>query len=382
MKYDFLIRTGHVIDTAQGIDGKADVFICNSKIVPAPKSHDYEVDEIIDASGYYVLPGLIDFHTHLAYRASDFGLNPDLFTLPNCITSAVDAGSAGPGAIEAMIHESMAQSSITMRCFMNVASGGMVTEEYFENNNPDLFAIKRMEYIFERYAEYILGFKVRIGKNFSKDQRLRPLVGAENLRDRFDLPVCCHVTLPEDPYDDIMPLLRKDDILCHCYQKQGQYCILDESGKVLSSVLDARARGVIFDGAAGRRNHDLSVIRKCIDQGFLPDVISTDVVIPSVYRKTVFCLPYTMSEYLEAGMPLTDVLRAVTETPAHLMHMDGQIGTLAPGALADVAIMKLAEHPVHFQDLLGNSMEGNHLFVPKMTIKAGQIAYRDIEFTF
>ena len=211
---------------------------------------------------------------------------------------------------------------------------------------------------------------------------MRPLVVADNLRDRFDLPVCCHVTLPEDPYDDIMPLLRKDDILCHCYQKQGQYCILDESGKVLSSVLDARARGVIFDGAAGRRNHDLSVIRKCIDQGFLPDVISTDVVIPSVYRKTVFCLPYTMSEYLEAGMPLTDVLRAVTETPAHLMHMDGQIGTLAPGALADVAIMKLAEHPVHFQDLLGNSMEGNHLFVPKMTIKAGQIAYRDIEFTF
>ena len=104
MKYDFLIRNGHVIDTAQGIDGKADVFICNSKIVPAPKSHDYEVDEIIDASGYYVLPGLIDFHTHLAYRASDFGLNPDLFTLPNCITSAVDAGSAGPGAIESMIH--------------------------------------------------------------------------------------------------------------------------------------------------------------------------------------------------------------------------------------------------------------------------------------
>ena len=40
MKYDFLIRNGHVIDTAQGIDGKADVFICNSKIVPAPKSHD------------------------------------------------------------------------------------------------------------------------------------------------------------------------------------------------------------------------------------------------------------------------------------------------------------------------------------------------------
>ena len=89
-----------------------------------------------------------------------------------------------------------------------------------------------------------------------------------------------------------------------------------------------------------------------------------------------------MSEYLEAGMPMNDVIRAVTATPAHLMHMDGQIGTLAPGALADVAIMKLTERPVQFKDLMGNEMSGNHLFVPKMTIKAGQIAYRDIEFTF
>ena len=382
MKYDFLIHGGHVVDPARGIDEVADIFIYNSKIVPAPETDDYEVDEVIDAAGCYVFPGLIDFHTHLAYRASDFGLNPDLFTLPNGITSAVDAGSAGPGAIEAMIHESMAQSAITMRCFMNVASGGMVTEEYFENNNPDLFAIKRMEYIFERYAQYILGFKVRIGKYFSKEQRLRPLEGAEALRDRFGLPVCVHVTLPEDPYDAIMPMLREGDILCHCYQKQGEYSILDEKGHVLSSVLEARERGVIFDGASGRRNHDLSVIRRCLDQGFCPDVISTDVVIPSVYRKSVFCLPYTMSEYLEAGMPMNEVIRAVTATPAHLMHMDGQIGTLAHGALADVAIMKLAERPVPFKDLMGNEMAGNHLFVPKMTIKAGQIAYRDIEFTF
>lgn len=382
MKYDFIIQNGHVVDPARSVNGVEDIFIYNSKIISAPLSQDYEADEIIDASGHYVFPGLIDFHTHLAYRASDFGLNPDLYTLPNGITSAVDAGSAGPGALEAFIHDTMAQSFITMRCFMNVASGGMVTEQYFENLAPELFDVKRMEYLFERYSEYILGFKVRIGKHFSKQYRLRPLEAAERLRDKFHCPVCVHVTMPEDSYDVIMPMLREGDILCHCFQKQGAYSILDETGSILPSLLEARARGVLFDGAAGRRNHDLSIIQRSLAQGFQPDIISTDAVTHSVYRKSVFCLPYTMSEYLDAGMPLEDVIRAVTATPAKLMHLDRKIGTLAPGALADVAIVKLAERPVVYKDQMGNEMEGNHLFVPKMTIKAGRIAYRDIAFTF
>jgi predicted amidohydrolase len=89
-----------------------------------------------------------------------------------------------------------------------------------------------------------------------------------------------------------------------------------------------------------------------------------------------------MSAYLALGMPLADVLRAVTATPAKLMHMEGQIGTLAPGALADVAIVKLADHPMTFQDQFQNVVQGDRLFVPMLTVKAGRKAFVRIDFAF
>lgn len=382
MKYDFIIKNGHVIDPARGVDAVENVYIRHSKIVPAPMDEDYEAEEIVDAGGCYVFPGLINFHTHLGYRNTDIGLNTDLYTLPNGVTSAVDQGSAGPGNMEGMIHETIAQSSITMKCFMNVASTGMVTEQYFEDLHPEFFDVDRMEYLLERYSSEILGFKVRIGKKFSKELNLIPLEAAIKLGNQFQLPVATHVTDPESSYDEIMPYFRKGDILCHCFQKQGEYSILDNNGKILNSVEEARDRGVIFDGAAGRRNYSLDIIQKALNQGFEPDIISDDVIAQTVYRKIVFALPYTMSVYLAAGMPMDRIIRAVTATPAHLMHMDGQIGTLAPGALADVAIMSIMDKKMVLKDLVGNEMSAEKLFVPMMTIKAGRIAYRRIDFTF
>lgn len=382
MKYDFLIQNGHVVDPARGIDGPADVYIRNSRIVPPPEGADAEVEEVIDASGYWVFPGLVEFHTHLAYRSSDVGLNPDLYMLPNGVTSAVDAGSGGPCNYEAFIHETCAQSSLTIKSFLNVASTGIITEQYFENLDPQFYDVKRMEYLFERYPQEILGFKVRIGKRFSKELDLIPLDAAEELGETFHCPVCLHAVHPESDYDAILSRLRPGDILCHCFQNQGPYNILTPQGGPLPSAVAARERGVIFDGASGRKNHDLTVIRAALDSGFPPDVISTDVVTHSVYRTSVFALPYVMSEYLNLGMPLGEIIRAVTQTPARLMGLEGQIGTLAPGALADVAIFRMREKPLVFRDQMGNAMEGSRLLVPQMTLKAGRIAYRDMEFTF
>lgn len=382
MKYDFLIQNGHVVDPSRGIDGVADIFVYNSKIVPSPTKSDYEVDEIIDAAGCFVFPGLVEFHTHLAYRSSDVGLNPDLYMLPNGITSAVDAGSGGPCNYEALLHETFAQSSLTLKSFLNVASTGIITEQYFENLDPQFYDVKRMEYLFERYSQEILGFKVRIGKRFSKELNLTPLDAAEELGQKFDCPVCLHAVHPESDYTAILSRLRPGDILCHCFQNQGPYNILSSENKVLPAAWEARARGVIFDGASGRKNHDISVISAALRDGFMPDIISTDVVTHSVYRTSVFALPYVMSEYINAGMPLPEVIRAVTETPARLMRMAGEIGTLCPGSLADVAIFKLREQPLTFRDQMGNSLEGNLLLIPQMTIKAGRIAYRSMEFTF
>ena len=102
MKYDYVIQNGYVIDPAVGTETVKSVYIRNNRIVEPPVDGTVEDAVVINASGCLVLPGLIDFHTHLGYQLSDFGLNPDLYTLPNGITAAVDAGSGGTANFEGM----------------------------------------------------------------------------------------------------------------------------------------------------------------------------------------------------------------------------------------------------------------------------------------
>jgi len=67
MKPDILIKNGHVIDPANGVNKKCDVLIRDEKIsqvsenIKVPKKGDCKV---IDASDKLVVPGLIDIHVH------------------------------------------------------------------------------------------------------------------------------------------------------------------------------------------------------------------------------------------------------------------------------------------------------------------------------
>ena len=80
------------------------------------------------------------------------------------------------------------------------------------------------------------------------------------------------------------------------------------------------------------------------------------------------------------GMPLMDVMAATTSTPARLMGMEKEIGTLAPGACADIAIFKQVERAVTFVDTKGVRWEGNTLLIPQLTVRAGQVLFRQIDF--
>ncbi|PYT12812.1 MAG: hypothetical protein DMG59_22345 [Acidobacteria bacterium] len=49
---------------------------------------------VVDVSGYYVTPGLIDINARFDFREDRSNLKPDYNTLPNGVTTAVDAGSS------------------------------------------------------------------------------------------------------------------------------------------------------------------------------------------------------------------------------------------------------------------------------------------------
>lgn len=117
-----------------------------------------------------------------------------------------------------------------------------------------------------------------------------------------------------------------------------------------------------------------------MEQGFHPDFISTDVT-PLSNNRNGFAknLPYLMSKYLELGMSLYDVIRAVTEMPAKWLRLDN-IGTLRAGSFADVTILKLENTSTSHLDIQGNCLEVHQLLRPQMTILDGEIVYSQIDF--
>jgi len=61
-----LIQNGHVIDPAAGRDGKYDILIEDTKVSEiAPHIEAERADQVVAASGCYVVPGFIDLHVHL-----------------------------------------------------------------------------------------------------------------------------------------------------------------------------------------------------------------------------------------------------------------------------------------------------------------------------
>lgn len=69
---DILLKGGHVIDPANGIDRVMDVAIAGDRIVEvAPNISSRNARRVIDVSGLYVTPGLIDLHTHVYFGTTD-----------------------------------------------------------------------------------------------------------------------------------------------------------------------------------------------------------------------------------------------------------------------------------------------------------------------
>lgn len=380
MKYDYVIQNGYVIDPAVGTETVKSVYIRNNRIVEPPVDGTVEDAVVINASGCLVLPGLIDFHTHLGYQLSDFGLNPDLYTLPNGITAAVDAGSGGTANFEGMYQNVFSRAMITIRSFLNVAATGIITERYLENLDPSRFDEKKMALLFDRYKDVLLGFKVRVGRNTSGERNLEPLKRTVELAERFQCRVCLHATQLDTGYDEIFRIMRKGDIVCHIFQGDNQNNILGGSDHIEDYVYEGREKGILFDCACGRVNYSNQIMETAFAEGFWPDIVSTDIIGFSIYGPKIHSLLSVMSQYLAMGMPLNDLVRAVTATPAHIMGLSNQIGTLEPGAKADIFITKLVENPMDITDKFGRTVHLNMTFVPLLTLKEGQLAYRSIQF--
>ena len=387
MKLDYIIRRGRVIDPASGIDEVRDVYVRNMRIVdPGDETVECKADQIIDAADMIVAPGLIDFHTHLFHEGSAISIHPDMM-IAQGTTSAVDAGSAGTATYEAFYKSVVAQSLLRVKSFLTVYSGGQLDPKLCEDFNPRFYNVEKMERVVEKYRDNILGLKIRLSRGVVPDETgteyLKACVAiAEELDRRLGtkLRVCVHTTNPPVSAGELADCLRPGDIFCHCFHGMGN-TIVQPDGSIDPPVLEARERGVLFDAANGRGNFGLKTARAALAAGFLPDIISSDLTVDKFnmppYDKNLLLV---LSKYLCLGLDLPTVLRCCTAAPAKLMGLEGQIGTLQPGAFADVAVFKLKKAAYVQKDFRDDALCCDRLLVPQLTMVAGEIQYCQADF--
>jgi predicted amidohydrolase len=179
-----------------------------------------------------------------------------------------------------------------------------------------------------------------------------------------------HVTDPPVPLSQILDLLEPGDIVSHFLHGRGMG-ILDEKKRVSVPVRTALERGFLFDVGHGRNHLNFSVARRALDEGFLPDTISSDLTRKgkaSVVRNLLHCL----SKFLTLGMDLPTVLACATANPARIMKKEGVIGTLKEGACADIAVLSLETGEFDFEDCDGNILKGQRRLACRYTIRGGK----------
>ncbi len=60
-----LIKGGRILDPSQQLDRVMDLLLVDGRVSQIAESIETEADRVVDASGLYVMPGLIDMHVHL-----------------------------------------------------------------------------------------------------------------------------------------------------------------------------------------------------------------------------------------------------------------------------------------------------------------------------
>lgn len=376
--FDIVIKNGHVLDTKRNLNAVMDIGINGRRISAIGNLQDCPSTQVIDASGCYVTPGIIDFHAHVFYRTSDFGMPADIALLPHGVTTVVDAGSSGASDFESFYCNYVQQSILTMKSFLHIASIGQLTQAYPENPDPKLYDLGRIKAVCEKYKDTIIGIKLRQSKNIVKELGLSCLQETIKIADAVGLRISVHASDSPGQVQETLDMLRPGDIFCHVFHQMGN-TILDENGSILPEVWKARERGVLFEIAHGSMQFSGKIAKAAFQQGFLPDIVSSDLSLLSMYREPTYSFTYIMTELLNLGMPFQDIIKRCTEIPDNLLHMPSD-GFIKESGIADLAVFRIHNRQMEFKDRYQNTFTGNQIIKPELTLKNGIIVHRAYDF--
>jgi dihydroorotase len=373
--FDTVLKGGRVVDPRNATDAVMDIGILDQRIAAverhiAPSA----ADKVIDVSGLIVVPGLVDIHTHVyagtglrgAYDG-DNSVYPDGFTFRSCVTTVADAGSSGWKNFPDFKDRVIDRSKTRVLAFLNIVGAGMGGKVEQDISEMDPAAAADMA---RKYPGLIVGFKtahfeapewtaVERALEAGKLASLPVMVDFGNFR-------------PERPYADLVSKkLRPGDISTHMYI--DFIPMLDSQGHVNPYLFEAQKRGVIFDVGHGGGSFVFNQAIPAVQQGFLPNSISSDLHIGSM-NAGMKEMTNVMSKFLNIGMSLADVILRSTWQPAREIHHE-DLGSLSVGSDADVAVLRVEKGKFGFVDSLGGRLDGDQKLVCELTLRSGRVLW-------
>ena len=375
-QYDLLLKGGHLIDAKNEINGAMDVAIQGGRIaavetdIPASKA-----TKVVDVSGLYVTPGLIDIHVHVyagtgmkdAY-SGDNSVYPDGFTFRSGVTTAVDVGSSGWRNFPDFKQRVIDRAKTRVLAMLNIVGKGMGGGA-IEQNLDDMDA-RATAKVAKEYRDTVVGIKTA---HYNGPEWI-PVDRAVQAGKLANIPVMVDFGTfrPERPFSELVTKrLRPGDMYTHAYL--GRVPMLDENGKLYPYLFEARKRGVKFDVGHGRGSFWWRQAIPAIRQGFPPDSISTDLHIGSMNAGMKNMLN-VMSKIMSQGVSLEDVVGMSTWAPAQQIKRT-ELGHLSVGAIADVAVIRMDKGEVGFLDVRNARAMGNRLLTAELTLKDGEVMW-------
>ena len=366
-KYDLLIKGGTVVDPGQSLHALLDVGVKNGKILEVSRDiPENQAEDTYSAKDRIVTPGFIDLHTHwwdAGLEPLTASMNADHYCVGRGVTTVVDAGSTGYLSISRLVKDVVNTSVTRIYPLVHLSPVGPISGlEYPMENlnwvNPRLTAQAAV-----KNKPAVVGIKVHLSQRFSsRPKEMEPefLKRALEAAEMSHLPLMVHLNETYYPLRNNLDKMRKGDVFTHCFNQYQTTNPLDANGKIRPEVREARARGVIFDSGDSltHAHFRFEVAEKCLQQGFLPDTISSDV---SKGHANEFDLTTILSKWMAIGIEIDKLIELVTVNPTKVFDFGVQIGTLRPGSEADIGIFELQDGRFEFADGSGAKRVGRKL---------------------